>query len=132
MSVRVKILVSLVTLAVVTVVGFVFLSPKKAVADGIITIELCNYESVCTEEKHEFFTGDTVEKVLRRYYDVEIISSEMGNYISDIEGYVAAGGDSGAYLAIYVNDEASYVGIDDLTLHDEMKISFRYYVWVPE
>ncbi len=129
MNVKVKVLVSAVAVGLLVTVGFIFLRPEAAVADGVVKIELCNYEQVCVEEDYDFYSGDTITDVLTNNFDVEIISSDMGRYIGDIEGYVSEGGVSNAFLAFYVNDTSSLYGIDDVALYDGIKLSFKYETW---
>ncbi len=129
MSVKVKVIISAVSVSVLAVIGLVFMNPLGAKAAGTVTIELCDYELVCTEMTYDFNTGDTVSDILKEYYVVEIITSEYGSYVNDIEGYVTTGGESNAFMAFYVNDESSLVGIDDVELYDGIKLSFKYETW---
>ncbi len=129
MGVKVKVLVSVVAVGLLVTIGFIFLRPKAAVADGIVIIELCNYEQVCVKDDYYFYSGDTVVDVLDKYFDSDIATSDFGSYVNDINGYVAAGGESNAFLAFYVNDESSLSGINDVTLYDGIKLSFKYENW---
>ncbi len=129
MDVKVKVLVSVVAAVLLVAIGFVFLRPKAAVADGIVKIELCNYEKICIEDDYDFYNGDTIADVLVKYFDAEIISSDMGRYIGDIEGYVSDGEQSNGFIAFYVNDVSSLYGIDDVELYDGIKLSFKYETW---
>ncbi len=129
MGMKVKVLVSVIVIGLLVTVGFIFLRPKAAVADGIVKIELCNYEQVCVEDEYNFYSGDTIVDVLEKHFDSEIVTSDFGSYVNDINGYVVAGGESNAFLAFYVNDESSLLGINEVALYDGIKLSFKYETW---
>ncbi len=129
MSVKIKILVSVIAIVVAAVIGILFLTPETAKTNGTVIVELCDYENKCTEQEHQFNNGDIVSDILYRHYNVILIESEYGSYIGDIEDYIENGGDANAFIAFYVNDELSMVGINEVELYDGIKLSFKYETW---
>lgn len=113
-------------LSVVAVIGIIFLvvflnNGFAAKGSGNVTIEVKDQESVVLETKKIAFKKDDklVDLVQANFRNVKM---NQGMIMSILDYETPS--DWRTFLMIYVNDEASNVGLLEITFKDKDKISF--------
>ena len=119
----IKIAVTLVSLIIVLLVGVFLLKGSVSKTKGIVTIEVVDINNqIVISDNINFKEGDTLVQLLKDNYELRIDDSYGFTFIYDINE-VKTGHDD--FLAIYVNNEKSMVGVDQIELVDGSVISFR-------
>ena len=119
----VKVVVTFVSLIIVLLVGAFLLKGNVSNTNGTITIEVIDInKQVVISDNINFKEGDTLLQLLADNYELRIDNSYGFTCIYDIND-VKTGNDT--FLEIYVNNEMSMVGVDQIELVDGSVISFR-------
>ena len=116
-----KIVLTIISLLVL-VLGSLYLSnnfPSKT--QGDVLIELIDIEGNISDSRQiEYQEGDTLVSLVESNYDNVLIENGMLMTIEDFE----TASDWSTFISIYVNDEMSMVGINDIMFDNNTKISF--------
>lgn len=116
-----KILVTVVVLVaiVAALFGRQILSQSKA--DGSIQVEVIDLEQNVLQDKSvDFMEGDTLVDLVEENFDNVTIDNGMLMTIDEL----TTPEDWSSFICIYVDDEMSDVGINDIVVKDGMKVSF--------
>ncbi|MCF0115032.1 MAG: DUF4430 domain-containing protein [Erysipelotrichaceae bacterium] len=118
-----------VVAAVILGVAVYLLGAKPtAKADGIVEIVVVDVdENTVADKKLDFYEGDTLISLVENNF--ENVRIEDG-FIYTIET-LETPEDFASFICIYVNDEMSEVGMNDITLEDGKVISFVMTVYDP-
>lgn len=124
----IKIILSVVCVAAVALIIFLGKDAFASKADGEIQFVYVDVEGkTIIDEKIEFNEGQSLVGILQENYDNIKIENGM---IMTFEDYVTPS-DWSTFITIYVNDEMSMVGINDIQFEDGTKISFVITEYVP-
>ena len=116
-----KIVLSIIAVLVLTFGIFYFAAPKTIESAGTVSVELVDLEGKQVKAiETEFVEEDTLVGIVEENFENVVIENGM---ILAMEDYVTPD-DWSTFLCIYVNDEMSNVGINDIVLEDEMVVSF--------
>lgn len=116
-----KLIVTVVVLVaiVAALFGRQILSQSKA--DGSIQVEVIDLEQNVLQDKSvEFMEGDTLVDLVEENFDNVTIDNGMLMTIDEL----TTPEDWSSFICIYVDDEMSEVGINDIVVKDGMKVSF--------
>ena len=119
-------LISVVAVAVLGVSLFFILSPSSSAGSGEITISLekLNEEQTSTtmveQKKIEFHEDETFRNLLEQNFECEFDSGMLMSI-----GPLTTPADWSYYIAFYVNDEYSQVGVEQYGMVDGDSIVFR-------
>ncbi|MGM9947213.1 DUF4430 domain-containing protein [Floccifex sp.] len=116
-----KLIVTVVVLVaiVAALFGRQILSQSKA--DGSIQIEVIDLDQNVLQDKNvEFMEGDTLVNLVEENFDNVTIDNGMLMTIDEL----TTPEDWSSYICIYVDDQMSEVGINDIVVKDGMKVSF--------
>lgn len=105
-------------LAIVLIVPNMLSKSKKAGTIDVI-VEDVN-EEVIKQKSIDFQKNEKCSEVIQNNFDNVLIENGMILNIESLE----TPEDWSEFICIYVNDEMSQVGIEDIVLEDGMKISF--------
>lgn len=124
-SLLVKIILSICLIA--CFIGVVFYQKSKqkpaSKADGVVTIVVVNKSGEEVVNKNiEFVKGDNLVDLLDKNFKIVTEDGMYGKIILSIEDIVTDFETS--YLAIYVNDEYSQVGLSYIELKDKLVVKF--------
>ena len=101
---------------------------QKAKVDGTVIVELLNIDnSVIKSKEIGFYVDDTLTQIITENFDNVVFDNGM---LMEIENYKTPA-DWSTFICVYVNDEMSMVGISDIVLNDEMKISLIITEYIP-
>lgn len=122
-----KILITIVLLIIATVVLVVTNKINKdkstAKVEGTITIELVNIDGIKESKDIDFKKGDTVWSLIKDNYEVRYDNSTYGIVLYDINDIKTDF--TNEYIAIYVDDKYSNVGISYIEIKDGLVVSLR-------
>ncbi|MGN1277482.1 MAG: DUF4430 domain-containing protein [Floccifex sp.] len=116
-----KLIVTVVVLVaiVAALFGRQILSQSKA--DGSIQVEVIDLEQNVLQDKSvDFMEGDTLVDLVEENFDNVTIDNGMLMTIDEL----TTPEDWSSFICIYVDDEMSDVGINDIVVKDGMKVSF--------
>ena len=123
----IKLIISVVllTLAIVTISIINNINKNNAISKdiGTITIEIVPLEKDKIERSIAYKEGSTVWDIVKANFTVRYDESSYGIVLYDIDEVKTDFKTS--YIAIYVDDEYSNVGISSIVIRDGMVISFR-------
>lgn len=92
--------------------------------DGTISIQVVDQDGkLVINDKWDFNEGDTALGILKEHYEIRSDDSWGSTFIYDIDDVKTDGNQY--FLALYVNDEMSVVGIDLIEPVDGMVIKFE-------
>ena len=116
-----KIVLTIISLLVL-VLGSLYLTNNfTSKTKGDVLIELIDIEGNISDSRQiEYQEGDTLVSLVESNYDNVLIENGMLMTIEDFE--IAS--DWSTFISIYVNDEMSMVGINDIKFDDNTKVSF--------
>lgn len=119
----IKIIITIVSLIIVLFVGIFILRESVSTTNGECIIEVIDINNQkVINDRISFKEGDSLLQLLNNNYELRIDDSYGSTFIYDIDE-VKTGGDT--FLAIYVNNEMSMFGVDQIELTDGLIISFR-------
>lgn len=119
----IKIIITIVSLIIVVFVGIFILRESVSTTNGECIIEVIDINNQkVINDRISFKEGDSLLQLLNNNYELRIDDSYGSTFIYDIDE-VKTGGDT--FLAIYVNNEMSMFGVDQIELTDGLIISFR-------
>lgn len=116
-----KIVLTIISLLVL-VLGSLYLSNNfTSKTKGDVLIELIDIEGNISDSRQiEYQEGDTLVSLVESNYDNVLIENGMLMTIKDFE----TASDWSTFISIYVDDEMSMVGINDIEFDDNTKVSF--------
>lgn len=116
-----KIVLTIISLLVL-VLGSLYLSNNfTSKTQGDVLIELIDIDGNISDSRRiDYQKGDTLVSLIESNYDNVLIENGMLMTIEDFE----TASDWSTFISIYVNDEMSMVGINDIMFDDNTKISF--------
>ncbi|MCI7802199.1 MAG: DUF4430 domain-containing protein [Floccifex porci] len=116
-----KVLWSILVVAILAIVLIVpnMLSKSKKAGTIDVIVEDVN-EEVIKQKSIDFQKDEKCSEVIQNNFDNVLIENGMILNIESLE----TPEDWSEFICIYVNDEMSQVGIEDIVLEDGMKISF--------
>ena len=116
-----KVLWSILVVAILAIVLIVpnMLSKSKKAGTIDVIVEDVN-EEVIKQKSIDFQKDEKCSEVIQNNFDNVLIENGMILNIESLE----TPEDWSEFICIYVNDEISQVGIEDIVLEDGMKISF--------
>ncbi|MDO4481093.1 MAG: DUF4430 domain-containing protein [Erysipelotrichaceae bacterium] len=116
-----KVLWSILVVAILAIVLIVpnMLSKSKKAGTIDVIVEDVN-EEVIKQKSIDFQKDEKCTEVIQNNFDNVLIENGMILNIESLE----TPEDWSEFICIYVNDEMSQVGIEDIVLEDGMKISF--------
>lgn len=116
-----KVLWSILVVAILAIVLIVpnMLSKSKKAGTIDVIVEDVNKE-VIKQKSIDFQKDEKCSEVIQNNFDNVLIENGMILNIESLE----TPEDWSEFICIYVNDEMSQVGIEDIVLEDGMKISF--------
>lgn len=116
-----KIVLTIISLLVL-VLGSLYLSNNfTSKTQGDVLIELIDIEGNITDSRQiDYQKGDTLVSLVESNYDNVLIENGMLLTIEDFE----TASDWSTFISIYVNNEMSMVGINDIEFDDDTKVSF--------
>lgn len=116
-----KVLGSILVVAILAIVLIVpnMLSKSKKAGTIDVIVEDVNKE-VIKQKSIDFQKDEKCSEVIQNNFDNVLIENGMILNIESLE----TPEDWSEFICIYVNDEMSQVGIEDIVLEDGMKISF--------
>lgn len=132
-----KVVLTIVILLIGITAFFYFSTPKETEANGLITVELVGRDgSIESVKSIDYDEGYTLFDVLDDNYellcaDAAYKPSTSCNKVT-MNGRVVLGMDSvetnwtNSFIAIYVNDVYSVVGIDSIIINDNDVFRFEY------
>lgn len=116
-----KIVLSIVAVLVLAFGIFYFTAPKTANTLGSVEITMVDLDgSTIKDVNVEFEAEDTLVELVESNFENVVIENGM---LMAMEEYVTPE-DWSTFLAIYVNEEMSMVGIQDIVLEDGLNVSF--------
>lgn len=122
-------------LAILSVFTLIGCGNSSAKVDGNFTIEVVdeNEKELCNETIG-FKTGDNLVELLKANEKVKLEGddSEYGLYVTSVCGKKATDAGETYYWSLYVDGEASMVGISSVELKDGLKIKFVLVDWTKE
>ena len=116
-----KLIVTII--AVVVLVAGIFALSKSfsSKKDGTIEVEIVNLEGKTINDKSiDYQTGDTLVSLLESNFDNVKVEDGMLYTIDEL----TTPEDWSTYICIYVDDQMSQVGIEEIQFKDGTKISF--------
>ena len=117
----IKIVLSVVCLFVLMFVAFLLKDAFTPKYDGEIQFIFVDYEgNIIIEEKLEYKKEQTLVEIFQENYENVIVENGM---VMSFEDYNTPA-DGSNFILIYVNDEMSMVGINDIEFENGTKISF--------
>ena len=116
-----KIVLTIISLLVL-VLGSLYLSNNfTSKTQGDVLIELIDIDGNISDSRRiDYQKGDTLVSLIESNYDNVLIENGMLMTIEDFE----TASDWSTFISIYVNDEMSMVGINDIMFDNNTKISF--------
>ena len=116
-----KIVLTIISLLVL-VLGSLYLSNNfTSKTQGDVLIELIDIDGNISDSRRiDYQKGDTLVSLIESNYDNVLIENGMLMTIEDFE----TASDWSTFISIYVNDEMSMVGINDIEFDDNTKVSF--------
>lgn len=124
----IKIVLSVVCVAVIMFIAFAAKNAFASKADGEIQVVYVDIEGNTISEKQiEFKEGDTLIKLLQDNFKNVTLNDGM---IMTFEDFVTPT-DWSQFITIYVNDEMSMVGILEIEFENNTKISLVITEYVP-
>ncbi len=124
-----------IILAVVAVLAFIPViiyatNHYQSNGNGTITVEIIDFdgETVIKSKEIDYKKGDTLVKLIEDNFSNVTYDNGM---LMSIEDYVTPS-DWGSFISIYVDDETSLVGINQIEFKDGTKISLIYTVFIYE
>ena len=122
MSKKFKNIVLTIISLLVLVLGSLYLTNNfTSKTKGDVLIELIDIEGNTSDSRQiEYQEGDTLVSLVESNYDNVLIENGMLMTIEDFE----TASDWSTFISIYVNDEMSMVGINDIKFDDNTKVSF--------
>lgn len=128
-SLFIKLILTILTIAMVIGVGVLFTYLAKSTTDGNVIIKVETLENEIVSQKSiRFNEGDKlIDLIIKEYGDSFVYEdSEYGAMIKAIAGIEETSTDSYLiYIAIYVNDEYANYGISYLPYKDGDIITFK-------
>ncbi|MBR6072675.1 MAG: hypothetical protein IKP77_07600 [Acholeplasmatales bacterium] len=123
----IKIIVSLILIGI-AIGTFVIVNNinSKKVEDSIININIKLYdinESMVSDKDFKVNSDDKLLDILKNNYTIRTSNSTYGAIIYDIDDIKTDF--KTTYIAIYVDDKYSQVGISSIVIYDGMKVSFK-------
>lgn len=120
------IVLSVVAVAILSVLIFVGSQSFSAKYDGKIIVEVVDKDgSVVENKKIKFSEGDTLVTLVQENFENVTVSGEGEWQMIDSIETIKNSSDWSYYISIYVNDVESQVGIASIEFVDGMKISFK-------
>ena len=119
---KIYINILLTAIAVLTILGccYYIYNGKKAKSDGTVTIELISLENEVIKTKNiDYVEGDTLKGLIEENFENVYFEGTM---LMNIEDYQTPS-DWSTFISVYVDGEMSMVGINEITLVDEMVVS---------
>ncbi|MGN1343768.1 MAG: DUF4430 domain-containing protein [Traorella sp.] len=124
-----KVLVTILAVVLLVFGGWFFSRSYVTHGDGEITVELKDIDGNLLSEKNiAFYKGDKLVDLLSNNYDNVVIENGM---IMSIDTLTTAS-DWSQFIMIYVDDEASNVGILEIQYEDGTKITFELTAFIYE
>lgn len=121
----IKIIVSVILIG--TAIGTFFIVnnlAKKSDSDGTINIKIYDINNDLVSDKDiEFKNDDKFIDILEKNYTIRTSISTYGYILYDIDEIKTDF--KTTYIAIYIDDKYSNVGISGIILYDGMKVSFK-------
>ena len=116
-----KIVLTIISLLVL-VLGSLYLSNNfTSKTQGDVLIELIDIDGNISDSRRiDYQKGDTLVSLIESNYYNVLIENGMLMTIEDFE----TASDWSTFISIYVNDEMSMVGINDIMFDNNTKISF--------
>lgn len=123
----IKIIVSLILIGI-AIGTFVVVNNinNKKVEDGIININIKLYdinEKIVSDKDFKVNSDDKLLDILKNNYTVRTSNSTYGAIIYDIDDIKTDF--KTTYIAIYVDDKYSQVGISSIVIYDGMRVVFK-------
>ncbi|MBQ8293092.1 MAG: DUF4430 domain-containing protein [Bacilli bacterium] len=120
----IKIVVSIVLIVGLTIgVGFL-LKEYVSFSDGTMYVQVVDKDGkMVIDDKWGFNEGDTALGILQEHYEIRSDDSWGMTFIYDIDDVKTDGYEY--FFTLYVNDEMSMVGIDQVELVDGVIIKFE-------
>lgn len=119
---RKKIIISLIIAAVMAVTVMTIKISHSAEGSGKITVEAVDLDGqIIRRETLKFSQGDSLTALVEKNFRNVVMNDGM---LMSIEDYDTPA-DWSTYICIYVNNEMSEVGINDIELNDGDVISLR-------
>lgn len=115
-----KIVISIIAIILLVVCGY--LTTKKAFmkGEGHIIVEVIDLNGSKIKEKElNYNTGDDILTLIQNSFDNVRFD---GNMIMDIES-ITTPDDWSTFISVYVNDEMSMVGLQEIKFNDGDKLS---------
>lgn len=95
---------------------------KPEQSEGTFVFELIDKDNTkLIRDEVEFKKSDNLVTIMIEKYDVKYENTTYGTWIQDINNVI---GETSYYLALYINEEYSSIGVDDVVLIDKMVISW--------
>ncbi len=118
-----KIIIAFVLIATTVISFIVFYNVKKPSEEISINIVLIDIDNnVISDKKHKVI-NENLYDVLKNNYEIRTKEGAYGIVIYDIDEIKTDF--KTTYIAIYIDDKYSNLGISSIKLYDNIKISFR-------
>jgi len=118
-----KIIIAFVLIATTVISFIVFYNVKKPSEEISINIVLIDIDNnVISDKKHKVI-NESLYDVLKNNYEIRTKEGAYGIVIYDIDEIKTDF--KTTYIAIYIDDKYSNLGISSIKLYDNIKISFR-------
>lgn len=117
---------SIIALAIIVICIICIAKPFGAKYDGEITVEVVDLDGDIIKSKGIGFNeGDTLVSLVEKNFDQVVFEDTgYGPFLKEIEGYKTPA-DWSSYIAIYVDDKYSEVGIGSIVFENGTIVSFR-------
>lgn len=116
-----KIVLTIISLLVLVLVSLYLSNNFTSKTQGDVLIELIDIDGNINDSRQiDYQEGDTLVMLIENNYDNVVIQDGMLMRIEDFK----TADDWSTFISIYVNDEMSMVGINDIEFDDNTKVSF--------
>ena len=117
----IKVVLSIITVGIFVLCVYTLKDNFKPTYDGSITVEIVAVDGTIIKEKEiPFNEGDLLVDLISNNF--ENVTYESGMIMSILDYTTPS--DWSTFISIYVNDEASLVGLKDIAFENGTKISF--------
>lgn len=116
-----KIKYTLLAVVLIVFAAFILTNHFQDQSAGKITVRVVQLDGTLIEEKViPFTTDDTLADLVQQNFDHVVISDGFLYSISTL----TTPDDWSSFICIYVNDQQSQIGINDIVLEDQLTVSF--------
>ncbi len=123
-NIIIKIIVSLILIGVAIGTFFIVNNLSKSSYDGTINIKVYDIDEKLVSDKDiNFKNDDKFIDILENNYTIRTSTSTYGYILLDLDEIKTDF--KTTYIAIYVDDKYSNVGISGMKLYDGMRVSFK-------